>query len=198
MTEDLKHFITTEIDKKLAEKDGWLDFKEKWEDTYLMSKEEMKGILKTLETTYKLLKTKVKKQAPTRPFSSTYDREQQFMRSVENPKNYYNFQAFGIKICIHYRKQYSLQKMNLERGDWYFIAITGWLPTGASWNGEKWKCYSPHINLHDVNYFQATQDIETAIVNFYIAVKECLIDIGVDFNKNLNFIWGDENIEQKT
>lgn len=123
---------------------------------------------------YETFDTKISHIKPEMPFTSEKDRERQFLQSMEHPKNYYNFQAFGVKICVHYIRGWSFQKLKIPKDDYYFIGIGGWYPTR-----KKWKCVSPHVRENKMNFFNPTTEMEEAVVNFYEITKDFLLSLGI-------------------
>lgn len=185
----LTEILNDAIDKDLEEyREELKEFKTCWESHYEISKEELQKILDVANLLLKIAGEKTKRGAkPAVPFSNATEKEREFMRSMTAPKNYYHFQAFGVKICVHYMKGYSSQKRNLEKGDWYFLGVTGWIPQGNDWSGQKWQCFSPHITGNVMSFWQATKDFDIAVANFYVAVKRFLQECGVGYGEQLFF-----------
>lgn len=123
----------------------------------------------------RVLESAVKDYPPQLPFSSARDRERKFLDSALHPKSYYNFTAFGVRICVHFLKGYSYQKKELKYGDYYFVACCGFIP-----DSREFTCYSRDIPLADkFEYYNPTEEFETAVVDFYHLVTCFLRSLGV-------------------
>lgn len=149
-----------------------------WDNDYRQSYTIAKSDLLTIRQLCKALADQfditIKHTKPEMPFSSQTDKEKQFLQSMEYPKNYYNFQAFGVKICVHYIRGWSCQKFEIPRNDYYFVGIGGFIP-----ENEKFKCVSPRIETNKMNFFNPTTEIEEAIIDFYYAVRAFLLSLGI-------------------
>lgn len=104
-----------------------------------------------------------------RPFSSTRARMRQFLDSARHPKSYYNFTAFGVRICVHYIQGFSYKPLDIERDDYYFVACTGY-----ETKSKYFKLCNERFYVDKFNFYNPRVDFEQSVCDFYLFLYDFL------------------------
>lgn len=117
-----------------------------------------------------------------KPFSSARDRMRQYVDSARHPKSYYNFTAFGVRICVHFISGFSYKPLEIERGDYYFTAVCGYETKSKAFT-----LCNERFYVQKFNFYNPRVEFEQSVVDFYLLVFDFLSSIGLGRTGSLDF-----------